>query len=206
MPKKRWSAHDEQKYKGILRSCKLSQGRKKGVTKECKRIAAATVERDRGLEALGIRRPAPMRGLRSLPARGMGAQLVSIDLGGTVKQHRARARELIAKGREVLPYGPQVARDLAVQAGDELTWVPRRRGAPPGLSPEDVAAVDLQKDAGDKLFWADLARREEALREGSEWERTRATREQSDEGLAGLGCACSDGPSGLGGKKRKRSR
>lgn len=187
MPKKRWSAHDEQKYKGILRSCKLSQGRKKGVTKECKRIAAATVERDRGLEALGIRRPAPARGLRSIPARGMGAQLVSINLGGTVKQHRARARELIAKGREVLPYGPQVARDLAVQAGDELTWVPRDRGAAPGLSPDDTAAVDLQREADERMFMLDRARQ--------------------SAGLEGLdGCACSDGPSGLGGKKRKRSR
>lgn len=75
MPKKRWSASDERKYKHILKSCKVSQGRKKGASKMCKRVAAATVERDIGMRGLG-------GGLRSIPARGMGAQLLSVNLGG----------------------------------------------------------------------------------------------------------------------------
>lgn len=57
MPKKSWTKKDERKYEAILGSCKLDarrEGEKKRTVADCKRIAAATVNRDRrGLGALG---------------------------------------------------------------------------------------------------------------------------------------------------------
>lgn len=58
MPRGKWSAHDERKYEAILSSCtaahRAHRGRKAGATKACKRIAAATVNRDRALADLGL--------------------------------------------------------------------------------------------------------------------------------------------------------
>jgi len=78
MPRKTWSQKDERKYKAIVKSCKLSSGaKKKGAAKECQRIAAATVERDRGglrggvPPIPGLFAP-PLRGNRPLPRVGRG--------------------------------------------------------------------------------------------------------------------------------------
>ena len=45
MPQDVWSAKDERKYRAILRSCSKNRSQK-----VCKRIAAATVNRDRSRE------------------------------------------------------------------------------------------------------------------------------------------------------------
>lgn len=48
MPRKLWTKKDERKYEKILESCKLERSRgKKRTVATCKRIAAATVNRDR---------------------------------------------------------------------------------------------------------------------------------------------------------------
>ena len=45
MPRKTWTAKDERKYEHIFESCRF--GDKPRSEKTCKRIAAATVNRDR---------------------------------------------------------------------------------------------------------------------------------------------------------------
>lgn len=54
MPKNKWSAKDERKYEHIYEACVIQarRGGEKGATKTCKRIAAATVNRDRALMGL----------------------------------------------------------------------------------------------------------------------------------------------------------
>lgn len=49
MPKGTWTAKDERKYEAILESCQF--GKRRRSKKTCQRIAAATVNRDRGLGA-----------------------------------------------------------------------------------------------------------------------------------------------------------
>ena len=49
--KGKWTAKDERQYKHIVKSC--SAGRKKRSLKTCKRIAAATVNRDRAVKTAG---------------------------------------------------------------------------------------------------------------------------------------------------------
>ncbi len=105
MPKGKWSSHDERRYKEILSSCvsahRAARGRKAGATKMCKRIAAATVNRDRALADLGLgdvfeRSLESGRGMsggllqsslesgrqRSYGLRG-GTQLLSVELNGS---------------------------------------------------------------------------------------------------------------------------
>lgn len=54
MPRKTWTAKDERKYEAILSSCKLERPRgKKRSVATCKRIAAATVNRDRKVRLRG---------------------------------------------------------------------------------------------------------------------------------------------------------
>jgi hypothetical protein len=48
MPKKNWTKADERKYKAIVKSCSAGKRGKKA-TKTCKRIAAATVNKKKGL-------------------------------------------------------------------------------------------------------------------------------------------------------------
>lgn len=47
MPRGTWTAKDERKYEAILESCQF--GKRRRSKKTCQRIAAATVNRDRGL-------------------------------------------------------------------------------------------------------------------------------------------------------------
>jgi hypothetical protein len=93
MPKK-WSKHDEAKYEAILDSCKTSNRRKhkKGAkdAATCKRIAAATVNRDRALSEFRGGVPA-IPGLFAPPMRGLGAigvpphsAYVQLRVGGNV--------------------------------------------------------------------------------------------------------------------------
>lgn len=90
MPKGKWSAKEERKYRHILKSCEVhSKGQKKGRGRKssatCKRIAAATVNRDRALSALGLGNPLeagllasrPMRGLRGTPSHEQAERLVN---------------------------------------------------------------------------------------------------------------------------------
>lgn len=65
MPKA-WSAKDERKYEHILEACTESRGKRK--TKLCKRIAAATVNRDRTREG----RTKAQRTRRRKPRLGCG--------------------------------------------------------------------------------------------------------------------------------------
>jgi hypothetical protein len=78
MPKKKWSKRDEAKYEAILDSCKTSNRRKhkKGakLAATCKRIAAATVNRDRALSELGLQGGVPaIPGLFAPPSAAMPA-------------------------------------------------------------------------------------------------------------------------------------
>jgi hypothetical protein len=87
MPKKDWTKKDERKYEAILASCKLERPRgKKRTAATCKRIAAATVNRDRkvGLKDRGGR-------------RGLGA-ITQSDLDKTAQQIRAMREDWMRVG------------------------------------------------------------------------------------------------------------
>ncbi len=56
MPRKSWTKKDERKYEGILESCKLTRRKDGRTVADCKRIAAATVNRDRKVRLGGPRR------------------------------------------------------------------------------------------------------------------------------------------------------
>lgn len=196
MPKKRWSAHDERKYNGIVSSCRKARGRKKGVSKICKRIAAATVERDRGLEQLGIRRPSGpymdariLRDIKSsslgaIPARGMGAQLLSVNLGG-----RWQAGDRVLKSRAM--FQQKGDRTAIISNAEDPDWDPYEGEASLGIYEGRVLDGDDLRPIEDERYPDAEAAKAGARRHGFD-------------GLRG--CACADAPSGLGGRKRKRRK
>jgi hypothetical protein len=172
MPKKRWSASDDRKYKSIVKSCRLAQGRKKGAAKFCKRMAAATVERDRGLDAV--------------PARGMGAQALSLRLGGLRGPWQAGSRVLQTNAE----FQQKRGRTAIISNADD-----------PDLSPSD-GEVTLAFYEGRVLEGDDL--RLIGSADLPDIDTAKATaRAVGFDGLAG--CACSD-TTGLSGRKRRRRK
>lgn len=119
MPKKRWSASDERKYKHILKSCKISQGRKKGAAKMCKRIAAATVERDIGFRGLGASSADEKRwpGITAREAKGSTEARASRRLWDDYEQRKAVFERAAARWDAE---GTDEARAAKRQAMDEL--------------------------------------------------------------------------------------
>jgi hypothetical protein len=111
----------------------------------------------------------------------MPAQRSGTKLNGTPAQHRARAIQQAEKAERSLSRGDysRAFVDSAI-ANDEAQWTDDE-----ALKKMTVREFDMASDP-------------EALPR-------RRPREDTD-GLAGLGCACSDTPSGLGGRKRKRKR
>jgi len=173
MPKKRWSALDERKYKAIVKSCKLSRGRKKGATRICKRIAAATVERDRGIAELGLGGP------RSIPARGMGAQLLSVGLGDRWQ----RGDRDLKSGAWFKKKGGRQA--VLSDADDTL--------APPGRGDVFLTVTEDDQEIVSDYF-------------PSIAEAEAVTRRHGLEGLGACGCSSSPTTTSLAGRKRKRKR
>lgn len=115
MPRGSWTKKDERKYEKILDSCKLERRKgKKRTVADCKRIAAATVNRDRKVR---------------LGSTSGGTRL-SPGLRGTPEEHADRAgfyqRKLydyLLEGKK--PGDPLVERTLG-QIQAEAAWVWQR--------------------------------------------------------------------------------
>lgn len=96
MPRKLWTKKDERKYEKILESCRLERPRgKKRTVAACKRIAAATVNRDRkaGLRGRGlgaIRQEDAAAAMAELRAR----MLEESSLGADAWQAAQRRRDM----------------------------------------------------------------------------------------------------------------
>lgn len=114
MSRKSWTKKDERKYEAILESCKLERKRGRTVM-DCKRIAAATVNRGRrGLRGRGLGAIDPVQAREYLDAlRAAGEEEMSAG---------ARLWELAREGTEKVRGDALVCRMRSVDFSDIANW------------------------------------------------------------------------------------
>jgi GNAT superfamily N-acetyltransferase len=141
MPRGTWTAKDERKYEAILESCQ--HGKRRRSKKTCQRIAAATVNRDRGLRGFEVReRETGGRDYFAFEAQQDGEEVGSIV--AAKRKVRGRTVYVVKSVRVAEPMRRRgIATRLYEAAAQEAC---RRRG--------HLASMERRAEAYSHDFWA----------------------------------------------------